>query len=87
MKHICSCPVEKTCCWLSFATLLNGKIMYLTDVLMGVMMRVQRTGQRSPVFTKTRARTASAAAARQAPEAAAATAVHPIRQATGIQSA
>ena len=52
---------------------------------MGVM-RVQHTGPCSPVFSKTRARAAFAAAALQAPEAAAATAMYPVRQATGMQS-
>lgn len=55
-------------------------------ILMGVVMRVQRAGPCSPVFSKTRARAAFAAAALQAPEAAAATAMHPVRQATGMQS-
>lgn len=55
-------------------------------VLMGVAMRVQRFGPCSPVFSKTRARAAFAAAALQAPEAAAATAMRPFRQATGMQS-
>ena len=49
-------------------------------------MRVQHTGPCSPVFSKTRARAAFAGAALQAPEAAAATASHPFREATGMQS-
>ena len=85
------CFVKQKCSWLSWRLLQHysmARPLYecLIDVLMGVVMRVQRFGPCSPVFSKTRARAAFAAAALQTPEAAAATAMHPLRQATGMQS-
>ena len=49
-------------------------------------MHLQRAGPCSPVFSKTRARAAFAAAALQASDAAFATAMHPKRQATVVRS-